>query len=1039
MIKLTILNKPIHFRTHTEFSLLESTIRIKDIANESAIAITDTHNLFGLHRFTTQCRSQRIHPITGCAVKINDKTLYLYAQNHAGYQNLCQVLSNSELSGLKSFDELIHHTEGLFALLGENGDAAWINKLQDAFPKRWAIALCNYGTGYNTPAEMLKASVDLQIPLVASNIAYFASDEEYEAHDAFSCIAKHEHVDAPGRSRLSMYHRLLKEKDWESLFSDAPEAVSNTLNLSRKCSFILQNAKQIAYSSPTHEEQLRQLSYDGLVERIANLDNKQKYYDQLEYELKIINQLGMAGYFLIVADYVRWARQHHIPVNCRGSGAGSVVAWAIQITNIDPLHFSLVFERFLNPERVSMADFDLDFCHERREEVIKYICQKYGQGNVAQIATFGTMQPRAILRDIGRVLGMRFGEIDAICKMIPFNPIFDITLKSARETQKELDKLITHDTSVQRLWKICERLEGLPRHVSTHAAGIVISDKPLNENIPLYCEPSASMKVSGFDMYALEKVGFIKFDILGLSSLTMIQKILDMLKADNICVDIEKIPFEDPEVFKYLSTGNTYGVFQLDSMGIRQIIQQMQPEKIEDLVALNALYRPGPVQNIPKYLDYKKDPSKIPYIFPELANILDETYGIIIYQEQVLQIARVIAGYSLAEADLLRRAIGKKIESEMQKQKSSFISRAIALGRDEEKTAELFGLIEKFAQYGFVKAHATCYAVSMYQMAYLKTHFTKYFICVGMTMDSNHHDKLIQWKREADYAQIVVKPPCVCTSREEFTLEGDAIRYSLSAIKSVGVGLAKQICTERDRRPFHDVWDFAKRAAVNKQALEGLIKSGALDVFGTDRGTLLHNTALLLHQPEDTLFPPMLNEAPPLPRDTLFQHVFESVGMYVDAHPLDDISNKLLRYLGINSVMQEGDIIGYVLKIERRRTKAGKLYGILMISDPSGINEFSIFSEQWTDAQKQIRENDLVQCSVKSRRGLMIQSIKRVNDGLDIPSITLKSPSVEILTKLKNLHTGDTQLLIAHEERWEIARVKVDLNGLRVLSEYFKA
>lgn len=307
-------------------------------------------------------------------------------------------------------------------------------------------------------------------------------------------------------------------------------------------------------------------------------------------------------------------------------------------------------------------------------------------------------------------------------------------------------------------------------------------------------------------------------------------------------------------------------------------------------------------------------------------------------------------------------------------------------------------------------------------------------------MDSNQHDKLIQWKREADYAQIVLKPPCVCTSREEFTLDGDAIRYSLAAIKSVGVGLAKQICTERDRRPFHDVWDFTKRAAINKQALEGLIKSGALDVFGTDRGTLLHNTALLLHQPEDTLFPPMLNEAPPLSRDTLFQYVFESVGLYVDAHPLDDISNKLFRYLGINSVMQEGDIIGYVLKIERRRTKAGKLYGILMISDPSGINEFSIFSEQWACAQKQIRENDLVQCSVKSRRGLMIQSMKRVNDGLDIPSITLKSPSVEILTKLKNLRTGDTQLLISHgNERWEIARVKVDLNGLRVLSEYFKA
>lgn len=1051
---------PVTLRMHSEFSLLESMIRISQINRDTfhTAALTDTHNMFSAVRFTKQCLQQNIHPILGCAINIGitNQKLYLYVQNQQGYSNLSQILSDHS-QNIPTFDTLRGFTEGLMALLDETSDPAWAPSLEDLFPDRWGVALSKYQPGYvySTPHELLELATQMNKPLLASNTAYFNSPEDYEAHDAMRCIALGQHVDEPKRKRLSRYQRILTKSEWCELFADAPQAVENTLLWAQKCHFILENQKQQAPSTPQDQQILATKAHEGLSERIRDRKDQEKYFNQLKYELDVINQLGLAGYFLTVADYVCWAKNRGIPTSCRGSGAGSVVAWAIQITDIDPLRFSLVFERFLNPERVSMADFDMDFCQERREEVIQYICDKYGADHVAHIGTFGTLQAKAVLRDVGRVTGMRYTEVDDICKLIPYHPLYPVNLQTARATQPELDKIISINTNVQRLWQLAEKLEGLSRHISTHAAGIVISDKKLSISTPLYTDPNSGTKITQFDMYALEQAGFIKYDILGLNGLTMIQKTIDLLKASGIKCDLAKIPLNDQKIFAYLSTGNSYGIFQLDSIGIREILKQMQPKRFEDLIALNALYRPGPVANIPQYIQNKAHPEQIEYLYPELREILDETHGIIVYQEQVLLIARRIAGFSLGEADILRRAIGKKIESEMQKQRARFIQRATELHNNEQKAEALFMLIEKFSQYGFVKAHATCYAMVMYRMAYLKTHYRIYFICVGMTVDGEHHHKLIQWKREADREKIQLLPPCVMKSHANFQVVGPScIRYGLRALKNLGFAAAQKICKIREEENFTDPWDFVRRSGVNKQALESLITAGALDIFDTPRETLLFNLQSLLHQPENSLFPPEFTYPTPQPNiavsytkcnvsiaKTLESHLrsLRSTGIYIASHPLDNFPLQVMGFAKCTEhITDKTTIIGNVLHIDRKRMKNGNIYGILLLSDPYGIAEVSVFSELWAKMQKTLKINDIIWCKIRAGRGYAIQQFGHVQfEGMPLGWIKCifdtTHAGLELLTQLP---PGNTTLLIQiQDQKWKThQKIKVDLGALKLLS-----
>jgi DNA polymerase-3 subunit alpha len=1025
---------------HTEFSLLRGMVRISNLDHRfQTAAMTDTHNLFGAVRFTNQCLKHKIYPVLGCALQIGERRLYVYVQDQRGYSHLCQLLSR-ESHGCANLKSLYGLSDGLLALMDESSDPAWAPMLDDLFPGRWGVALSKHNpeNGYSTPRELLELAAQLHRPLVASNVAYFASEEDHEAYEAMRCIELKNHLDSPDHVRTSPYHRLLDDAEWRKLFADAPHAVENTALWAQRCHFVLEHRKQRAPSTPQDRTVLEGMARTGLARRLSEIYNQAQYFKQLEYELGVIDQLELAGYFLTVADYVSWAKARHIPTSCRGSGAGSVVAWAVGITDIDPLRFGLVFERFLNPERVSMADFDIDFCQARRGEVIEYVCQKYGQDCVAHIGTFGTLQAKAILRDVGRVTGMRYTDVDNLCKLIPYHPLYPVNLQTARTTQPEIEQMIKKDSRIERLWRLSEKLEGLPRHVSTHAAGIVISDTKLETVTPLYADPGSHIKLTQFDMYGLEQVGFVKYDILGLNGLTMIQQVLDVLKNTGIQCDLEGIGLDDASVFAYLGTGNSYGIFQLDSIGIREILRQMQPKRFEDLIALNALYRPGPVEHIPQYIQNKTHPEKIQYLYPELRAILSETYGIIVYQEQVLQIARQIAGFSLGEADILRRAIGKKIESEMQKQRQSFIDRATALHADRNKAIALFALIEKFAQYGFVKAHATCYATVMYRMAYLKTHYRVYFICVGMSIDGENHHRLIQWKREADREGIVLLPPCVTCSDADFTVVGhDTIRYGLRAIKALGKSAAQTIS---DARPFRDVWDFARRSGVNKQALEGLIYAGALDIFGVPRTVLLAHIPELLNQPQTALFPPEFTQ-PADPARSMHNEHLQAVGIYIKSHPLANIPWQALGFAKCGeSIPNNALIVGQTLHIDRKRMKNGNVYGILLISDPYGIAEVSVFSELWTEMQRVLRINDTVWCRIRTGRGHAAQEIERVETGgLPLRELrcTFDQPNPTGLEWLGTIPRGKTRLVIQMgDRRWDAGRgVRVTPEVLRKLRE----
>ncbi len=878
-------------RVFSCYTMLEGAIDPKAIATRAkalgfpAAAITDRNGLYGAMAFSEAAKKTGVQPIIGTLLGVarpgsgeGGKAplidwLPLYAQDQQGYDNLCVLVSAAHLErpahedAHVSLDALIGRSDGLIALTGSGQGALarllaegqrsaaepYLDRLQALFPGRLYVELARRGDPVEEASEA--ALVDLayarDLPLVATNPACFAEPDFHAAHDAMLCIAGSSYLEVEERQRSSPDAWIKPADAMGELFADLPEAIANTLVVAQRCAIAAPSRKPIlpslAGDRDAEAAMLRQDAAAGLEGRLDKLvlaeADRAPYRERLQFEVDVIVQMGFPGYFLIVADFIKWAKEQGIPVGPgRGSGAGSVVAWALTITDLDPLQLGLLFERFLNPERVSMPDFDIDFCETRRGEVISYVQGKYGRDHVAQIITFGRLKARAVLKDTGRVLQMSYGQVDRLAKLVPNHPTDPWTLERALNGVSELAAEVKTDKQVRRLFDLAMRLEGLPRHSSTHAAGVVIGDRPLDQLVPLYRDPRSDFPVTQFDMKYVEGAGLVKFDFLGLKTLSVLQKAVDMLAARGIELDLLALGLDDPAVYALLQKGDTVGVFQLESEGMRRTLAAVRPTNFGDIIALVSLYRPGPMDNIPMFGDRKNGRASIEYPHPLLETILAETYGIFVYQEQVMQAAQILAGYSLGEADLLRRAMGKKIKAEMDAQRQRFIDGCAANAITAGKANELFDLIDKFAGYGFNKSHAAAYALLAYQTAWLKAHHKPEFFAASMCYDISLTDKLAIWADDMRRSDVALLPPDVNGSEAEFSVEGVAVRYGLGALKGVGEKAMEQLVEERRRSgPFRDLDDLADRIdprLLNRRQLESLAGAGAFDGVVTDRAAV---------------------------------------------------------------------------------------------------------------------------------------------------------------------------------------------------------
>jgi DNA polymerase III subunit alpha len=1031
----------IHLRVHTAYSLSAGAIKIKELVGlckrnkMPAVAITDSGNLFGALEFATACAADGIQPIIGCEIALaaneggdgqrsprEPERIVVLVQSEAGYRNLLSLVSRSFLESdagaepAVTLADLAANSDGLLCLTGgakgplgrliaDGQDAAagvLLAGLKAAFPGRLYIELTRHGTPEEARSE--DGLVDLaytdDLPLVATNDAYFPDRDYYEAHDALLCIAQGKVVDDADRLHLTQDHFFRPASEMRALFADLPEACDNTLVIAQRCAFMPVARKPILPAFPTpdgvdEETQLRRAAHVGLEARLENqladtdgVDRESlatPYFERLEYELGVIIKMGFAGYFLIVADFIQWAKRQGIPVGPgRGSGAGSVVAWALTITDLDPLRFNLIFERFLNPERVSMPDFDVDFCQERRDEVIRYVQQKYGRDRVAQIITFGKLQARAVLRDVGRVLGMPYGQVDRLCKLVPNNPAHPVTLEQAIASEPVLQQQRDSDEQVARLIRIALKLEGLYRHASTHAAGVVIGDRPLVELVPLYRDPRSDMPVTQFNMKWVEPAGLVKFDFLGLKTLDVLQQAVQLLSARGVELDLSNLPLDDDKTYALIARGDTSGIFQLESAGMRDSLRKLKPNRFEDIIAMNALYRPGPMDSIPNYIKCKNGEEAITYPHPLLEPILKETFGVFTYQEQVMQAAQVMADYSLGGADLLRRAMGKKIKSEMEAQRADFVGGAVKKGTTERQASLVFDLMEKFSGYGFNKSHSAPYALVAYQTAYLKANYPVEFLAASMTLDLGNTDKLNQFRQEASRLGITLLPPDINRSEVDFAVQSDpktgdpAIRYALAAVKGVGAQAMRDLVVERNANGrFKDLFDFARRLdarSFNRRQFENLVKAGAFVSLNPNRAQSLAATDLLLRQAtlaaeertskQESLFGGIdggFAERPKLPvvEDWLpvekLQHEFDAIGFYLSSHPLDPYGKSLER-AGIRSFVDlpaalaahsstRFKLAGIVVGKKERTSARGNRFAFVQLSDTSGVFEVTVFSD----------------------------------------------------------------------------------------------
>ncbi len=1033
----------VHLRVHSAYSLSEGAIKIPKLAalcaaaNMPAVALTDTRNLFGALEFSVECSKVGVQPIVGCQIAVRREelstghgqsgrqpdpdALVLLCQNEAGYANLIKLVSKAFIDTTTgeipqvSLADVAARSEGLIALTaGPAGTVGrhlldgqrikaeeTVQRLIEMFPGRLYIEIMRHGL--KTEERIETALIDIayayDVPLVATNECFFANEGMYAAHDALICIAEKSFVSMHNRRRLTPDHRFKSAAEMEALFADLPEAITNTSVIARRCAFKVNERKPILPRSPktgnrTEEEALRELAVNGLEHRLETLvykpgmtaDEKAQvakpYRERLEYEAAMIVKMGFAGYFMIVADFIQWAKQRDIPVGPgRGSGAGSVVAWVLTITDLDPLRFGLLFERFLNPERVSMPDFDIDFCQDRRDDVIRYVQTEYGRDRVAQIITFGKLQARAVLRGVGRVLEMPLGYVDKICKLVPNNPAAPVTLEEAVKAEPELQNLRDTDDSVKHLIDISLKLEGLYAHAGVHAAGLVIADRPLDDLVPIYRDPKSDMPVTQFNMKWVESAGLVKFDFLGLKTLTVIDRAVKLLKLRGITIDILTIPLDDKRTFDMLMRAEMVGVFQFEGTGMRDVLRNLKPDVFEDLIAVVALYRPGPMDNIPSFISRKHGREPIDYMHPSLEPILKETYGIMVYQEQVMQAAQILASYSLGGADLLRRAMGKKIKAEMDAQRDRFVEGAGAQGIVAERASTIFDTIEKFAGYGFNKSHAAAYALVAYQTAFLKANYPVEFMAASMTLDMHNTDKLAAFRAELSRLGIELMPPDINASDVTFTVELDAagkgaIRYALAAVRNVGAGAMEALVKERTKGgPFKSLMDFANRVdggVINKRLLENLVRAGAFDTLHANRAQLLGGLESILRHAQSrqadraskqvSLFggegPALKLSLPDVPDWRPMEKLsneFEAIGFYLSAHPLDAYAGTLqaldvikardLPTLTAGDVTRPLRMAGTVVSKRERVGKRGNKYAFIALSDDTGSFEVMVFSE----------------------------------------------------------------------------------------------
>ena len=1023
----------VHLHVHSAYSLLKGSIKVAKLAElakadrQPALALTDTDNMFGALEFSDKMAGSGIQPIVGCELAIDfgdqdpnarnaippSRVVLLGAQER-GYRSLMRLNSRAFLESPDNhaprimFDWLKDETEGLIALTGGpdgpislalqagHADLASVRceRLASLFGDRLYIELQRHGRDKERRVEagLIDIAYEKGLPLVATNEPYFASTEDYEAHDALLCIAGGRLIAESDREQLTPDHRFKTRAEMALLFADLPEALASTVEIAERCSFRPMTRKPIlplftvgaASSSDAAADEaaeLKRQAEEGLANRLrvhglSHGMTEEDYSKRLAFELDVIMRMKYAGYFLIVSDFIKWAKAQGIPVGPgRGSGAGSLVAWALTITDLDPIRFGLLFERFLNPERVSMPDFDIDFCQDRRGEVISYVQSRYGRDQVAQIITFGTLQARGVLRDVGRVLQMPYGQVDKLTKLVPQNPAAPVTLAAAIEGEPKLQAFRDEDPVVARAFDIAQRLEGLTRHASTHAAGIVIGDRPLSELVPLYRDPKSDMPVTQFNMKWVEPAGLVKFDFLGLKTLTVLDVAVKLLKPRGINIDLATLPIDDAPSYQMLARGDTVGVFQVESQGMRRALVDMRPDRFEDIIALVALYRPGPMANIPTYCARKHGEEESEYLHPILEPILKETFGVIIYQEQVMQIAQQMAGYTLGQADLLRRAMGKKIRAEMEKQREIFVAGAMKSSVPKAQAETIFELLAKFADYGFNKSHAAAYALVSYHTAYMKAHYPVEFLAASMTLDINNTDKLSEFRSEAQRLGIKVEPPSINRSGVTFEVSESTIHYALAALKGVGPQAVEQIVEERKRNGvFRSLADFASRVnprAINKRVIESLAAAGAFDTLEPNRARVFAGADVILaacqraHEAASigqsdmfggaadapTIMLPQID--PWLPAERL-RREYDAIGFFLSGHPLDDYATVLKRLRvqswaefsrAVKSGATAGKVAATVVSRMERRTKTGNKMGILGLSDPTGHFEAVLFSE----------------------------------------------------------------------------------------------
>lgn len=1033
----------VHLRNHSEFSIQDGLLRVKELASLAktaampAIALTDLTNFYGLIKFQKACFASGVKPIYGIDIQWLDENdesyeLTLLAQNEQGYRNLMALISRAYVDGQDHRGSYVKRSwiaecsDGVIALSGAmQGDvgraivtnnmelataraAAW----QSLFADRYYIDLQRIGQ--ENEALYIRSAValadSLGVPIVATNSNRFRDQESFEAHEVRVCINDGRVLDDPRRPRNYTAEQYVKSAEqMHALFEDLPDAVQNTLAIAERCSFEIPLGKYFLPEYPlpegqTLEQFFRELSHQGLSKRLDYLgfneqQRKEKepmYRQRLDFEVDIILQMGFPGYFLIVMDFIRWAKENQIPVGPgRGSGAGSLVAYSLEITDLDPIEYDLLFERFLNPERVSMPDFDVDFCMDKRDLVIQYVSQRYGKEAVGQIVTFGTMAAKAVVRDVARAQGKSYGLADKLSKMIPFE--VGMTLAKAFESEQPLQEFLQHDSDAQEIWDMALKLEGTTRNLGKHAGGVVIAPSRLTDFSPLYCDEAGQGLVTQYDKNDVEDAGLVKFDFLGLRTLTIIDWALKMInanRADSDQIDISTIPLDCEKTFALLQSAQTTAVFQLESRGMKDLIKRLKPDCFEDIVALVALFRPGPLQSgmVDDFINRKLGKAELAFPHPQyqhesLQPILAPTYGIILYQEQVMQIAQTMAGYSLGEADLLRRAMGKKKPEEMAAQGQRFLEGAMERGHSKNLAQNIFDLMEKFAGYGFNKSHSAAYALVSYQTAWLKHHFAPQFMAAVLSSELQNTDKIVTLIEECREIGVTYTPPNVNDGEFLFTVNGGKVIYGLGAIKGLGEGPVNSILEAREKGPFTDLFDFCRRTdsrKLNKRALEALIRSGAFDALGEPRWILLAALTKAVKAAEQAasnenagmndLFGDVAEDedvyldfraAKPWLLKTVLEGERDTLGLYLSGHPIDSyehdlkrITSKRIRQLQPKKGKQR--VVGMVVALRTMKTKKGDPMGFATLDDRTGRIECSVFSKVFADARELLRKDAIL-------------------------------------------------------------------------------